>query len=112
MGHLGITKTKQMLRERYWFPMMITCIKQIFGQCFDCQVTTKSHQHESTKMTEIPEDPWEMVAVDFGGPHPDGNYNLGVIDKRTRYPEVVRVSSTACKPTTDKLKKSTPVRLR
>jgi hypothetical protein len=39
-------------------------------------------------MTEIQENPWEVVSVDFGGPYPDGHYNLLVIDKRTRYPEV------------------------
>ena len=56
-------------------------------------------------MTEIPEKPWQVVSVDFGGPYADGNYNLVVIDKRTRYPEVESVHSTAAKPTKEKLKK-------
>ena len=47
-----------------------------------------------------------MVSVDFGGPFPDGHYNLLVIDKRTRYPEVEIVYPTAVKPTKEKLKKS------
>ena len=56
-------------------------------------------------MPEIPEKPWQVVSVDFGGPYPDGHYNLVVIDKRTRYPEVESVHSTAAKPTKEKLKK-------
>lgn len=34
-------------------------------------------------MTVIPEKPWEVVSIDFGGPYPDGHYNLIAIDKRT-----------------------------
>ena len=45
-----------------------------------------------------------IVAVDFGGPYPDGHYNLLATDKRARYPEVVRTHSTAFRPTKDRLK--------
>ena len=105
MGHLGITKTKQMLRERYWFPGMNKLVETIVGQCFECQVTTKSHREEPVKMSEIPEKPWEVVSVDHGGPYPDGHYNLVIVDKRTRYPEVQVVSSTDCKSTVQVLKR-------
>ena len=55
----------------------------------------------------IPKKPWDTIAVDFGGPYPDGHYNLVAIDKRTRYPEVhvETTASTACNPATRKLKK-------
>ena len=45
------------------------------------------------------------MSIDFGGPYPDGHYNLVIIDKRTRYPEVEVVSSTAVKQTKETLKK-------
>ena len=80
-------------------------VEQEVGQCYECQVTTKEYRQEPLKMTEIPEKPWQVVSVDFGGPYPDGHYNLVVIDKRTRYPEVESVHSTAAKPTKEKLKK-------
>ena len=80
-------------------------VEQIVGQCFECQVTKKQHRSEPVKMKPIPEKPWEIVAVDFGGPYPDGHYNLVAVDKRTRYPEVETTHSTAVKPTTNKLKK-------
>ena len=106
LSHLGITKTKQMLRQKYWFPEMNKMVEQEVGQCYECQVTTKEYRHEPLKMTEIPEKPWQVVSVDFGGPYPNGHYNLVVIDKRTRYRELESVHSTAAKPTKEKLKKN------
>ena len=105
MGHLGMTKTKQMLRQKYWFPEMNKMVEQLVRNCYECQVTTREHRQEPLKMTKIPENPWQVVSVDFGGPYPDGHYNLVVIDKRTRYPEVESLSSTAMKSTKEKLKK-------
>ena len=105
LGHLGTTKTKQMIRAKYWFPNMNTLIDQMIGQCYECQVTTKQHREEPIKPTVIPQEPWEHIAVDFGGPYPDGHYNLVAIDKRTRYPEVETTPSTGTKPTTEKMKR-------
>ena len=105
LRHLGMTKTKQMLRQKYWFPEMNKMIEQTVGQCYECQVTTKDHRKEPLRMTEIPEKPWQVVSVDFGGPYPDGHYNLVITDKRTRYPEIEVVYSTAMKSTKEKLKK-------
>ena len=105
LGHLGMSKTKQMLREKYWFPEMNTMTENVVEKCYECQLTTKQHRQEPIKMTEVPEKPWEVVSIDFGGPYPDGHYNLVVIDKRTRYPEVEVVSSTGIKQTKEKLKK-------
>ena len=79
-------------------------VEQIIGQCYECSVTTKQHTKEPVKVTDIPKKPWDIVAVDFGGPYPDGHYNLVAIDKRTRYPEVAKTHSTAAKPTTERLK--------
>ena len=100
-----MTKTKQILREKYWFPEMNKMTENIVENCYGCQLPTKQHRQEPFKTTEIPEKPWEVVSVDFGGPYPDGHYNIVNIDKRTRYPEVEVVCSTGTKPTREKLKK-------
>jgi transposase InsO family protein len=72
---------------------------------FECQVATKQHTEEPIKPTVIPQKPWEEIAIDFGGPYPDGHYNLVAIDKRTRYPEIDVTYSTSFKPTQAKLKR-------
>ena len=105
LGHFGMTKTKNMLRAKYWFPEMNKMVEDMVGKCYECQVTTKQHQKQPVKMTDIPKNPWEVVSTDFGGPYPDGHYNLVVIDKRSRYPEVEKTHSTAAKPTIDKFRK-------
>ncbi|XP_048589506.1 uncharacterized protein K02A2.6-like [Nematostella vectensis] len=104
LGHLGKTKTKQMLREKYWFPNMNSMIDTAVDQCFNCQVATKSHKEEPIKPTQIPSKPWETISTDFGGPYPDGHYNLVVIDKRSRYPVVERVPSTSLGPVKERMK--------
>lgn len=79
--------------------------ENVIGKCYESQLTTKLHRQEPIKVTVIPEKTWEVVSIIFGGPYPDGHYNLVVIDKRTRYPEVEVVYSTGIKATKEKLKK-------
>ena len=74
-------------------------IDQMVGHCYDCQVTTQDRRQESIKPSAIPKEPWEEISVDFGGPYPDGHFNLVVLDQRTLYPEKEVVFSMAIKPT-------------
>ena len=94
LGHLGKPKTKEMLREKYWFPLMNSLIYMAIDQCYECQVATKENREEPIKVTNIPSRPWDRVSIDHGGPYPDGHYNLVMIDKKTRYPVVESVPST------------------
>ena len=104
LGHLGKTKTKQMLREKYWFPLMNSMIDTAIDQCYECQVATKGNREEPIKVTNIPNQPWDTVSIDHGGPYPDGHYNLVLIDKRTRYPVVESVPSTDFQTNKERLK--------
>ena len=104
-GHLGISKTKELLRRKYWFPSMNKRIDDIVSTCFSCQVTTNTQHTEPAKMTELPERPWNTVEADFCGPFPNGEYVLVVTDQYSRYPEAEFISSTSIKPVRRKLKK-------
>ena len=104
-GHLGITKTKEMIRRKYWFPLMNQRIEDIVSKCFSCQISTSVHHTEPAKMTELPKRPWETVEIDFCGPFPNYEYALVVTDQYSRYPEVEFVRSTSLQPTRRKLKK-------
>ncbi len=55
LGHFGVSRTKSMLRERYWFPRLNEMVESILGQCFECTVTTKNHRREPVKSTPIQE---------------------------------------------------------
>lgn len=36
-GHQGIVRTKQRLRELYWWPHMDKCVETLIGSCVPCQ---------------------------------------------------------------------------
>ena len=97
-GHLGISKTKEMLRWKYWFPTMTSCIETIVSTCFDCQIATNTHHTEPAKMTSPPEKPWDTIEIDFCGPFPNREYALVITDQYSRYLEVEFTSSTSIKP--------------
>ena len=75
-GHLGISKTKELLRKKYWFPNMNKRIEEIVNTCFSCQVTTNTHHTEPAKMTDLPKRPWDTVEADFCGPFPNASMYL------------------------------------
>ena len=104
-GHLGKSKTKEMIRRKYWFPGMNQRIDNIISTCFSCQVVIDSHHTEPAKMTELPEGPWHTVEIDFFGPYPNHEYALVITDQYSRYPEVEFVTSTSIRPVRKKLKK-------
>ena len=91
MGHFGMTRTKQMLRNKYWFPALNSMVENIISKCFQCQLISDEQKYDTVKPTKIPEIEWNTLSVDFEGPYPDGHYNLVVIDKRTRYPLVEQI---------------------
>ena len=80
-------------------------IDQECNQCYECKVASKSRQEEPIKASTIPNTAWEHIAVDFGGPYPDGHYNFVAVDLRSRYPVVEIVPSTSFKATREALKK-------
>lgn len=72
LGYPAMTKTKQMLRHKYWFPYMNRMVEQMIGHCRECQVTIKEQRKEPLKMTAISEKSSQIVSEDFGRPYPDG----------------------------------------
>lgn len=88
-GHPGITKTKELMRKKYWFPGMNRRIENIVSTCFSRQVT------EPAKMTTLPERIWDTVEADFCGPFPNNEYVLVVTDQYSRYPDREFLRSTS-----------------
>ena len=58
LWHLGKTKAQQLLREKYWFPLMNSMIDRAITQCYKCQVAKKEKREEPIKVTNIPSQPW------------------------------------------------------
>ncbi|KAK3745368.1 hypothetical protein QZH41_001397 [Actinostola sp. cb2023] len=104
-GHLGLSKTKEMIRHKYWWPGMNLQIENLVKKCFECQISTVTKHVEPAKMTELPARPWATIEVDFCGPFPNGEYALVATDQYSRYPEIEFTRTTSFESTRKKLKK-------
>ena len=102
-GHMGMTKTKQLLREKVWFPGINDIVEATCKNCIPCLAATPTNNVEPLRMTELPERPWANVSCDFMGPLPSGDYILAVIDDYSRFPVVEIVTSTSAKASIPRL---------
>lgn len=97
-SHQGIVKTKQLIREKVWFPAIDKMVEDAVKSCIPCQASYPGPmKREPVCPTVLPSSPWSELAVDFAGPFPSGQYLLVVVDEHSRYPEVEIVHSTAAK---------------
>ncbi|CAF1080712.1 unnamed protein product, partial [Brachionus calyciflorus] len=67
-GHLGMVKTKQLLRSHVWFPSMDSEVERLVKSCHKCQINTDATKYEPFNSSEMPDGPWSLVSVDFYGP--------------------------------------------
>ena len=104
-GHQGLVKTKQLLREKIWFPGIDSAVKQLIDNCVTCQANGPENRPDPLQISPLPPEPWHTVHIDFCGPFPTGEYTLVVIDAYSRFPEVEVVSSTSAKSTIAKLQR-------
>ncbi|KAJ8043932.1 hypothetical protein HOLleu_11257 [Holothuria leucospilota] len=105
-SHQGIVKTKQLLREKVWFPGIDNSIERKVKGCLTCQIATPTPTPpEPLQMTELPNASWESVSMDFKGPFMGGEYIMVVADDYSRYPEAVVVTSLQAKTVIPELDK-------
>ncbi|KAF7687611.1 hypothetical protein HF521_014839, partial [Silurus meridionalis] len=94
-GHQGLVKTKQLLREKVWFPRINKQAEHLLLDCIPCQASSTQIKHSPLQMSELPEGPWQNVSVDFCGPFPSGDYLLVILDEYSRFPFVEITPSTS-----------------
>ena len=104
-GHMEIVKTKQLLREKVWFPAMNNLVESTLAQCLPCLASTPCNNTEPIRMTKIQEKPWSHVSADFYGPLPTGEYLLVLMDDYSRFPIVEITTSISAKAIIPKLDK-------
>jgi len=94
-GHQIITKTKEYLRTRVWFPGLDKMVEVHIQRCHPCQVVSVSPERELLHVTPMPSEPWKDVAVDFWGPIHTREYLLVTVCKQSRWAEVEFVTTTS-----------------
>jgi hypothetical protein len=79
--HQGIVKTKQLIREKVWFPCIDKMVEEAVKSCIPCQASYPGpSRREPIQPTPLPPGPWSEIAIDFSGPFPSGEYLLVVLD--------------------------------
>lgn len=96
-SHLGMVKTKLLLREKVYWPNMNKQIEEMISKCIPCQCMGKTNiapmQHNNLPIG----DPWKVVHIDIAGPYPSGEYVLGIIDSTSRWPDLFITKNTSSK---------------
>ncbi len=105
VGHLGVIKTKALIREKVWFPGIDRMVEQHINACVPCKSTHDPKQREPLKMSPLPDRPWAKLCGDFYGPLPSGHYLMAILDEYSRFPEVEVISSLSARVVIPRLEK-------
>jgi len=93
-SHLGIEKTKALLRTKVWWPKIDSEIKDKIKNCITCTQLQPSEPLEPLRMSQMPP-AWQNLHIDLCGPLPTGETLLGVIDSGSRWPEIFILRDTS-----------------
>ena len=93
-GHQGIVRTKQMFREKVWWPDIAHQVETMVKACLPCQSVAGKSTAVPLRPTVMPGRPWQDVHIDLCGPFPSGESLLVCEDACTRWPEVAILRST------------------
>lgn len=95
-GHPGQSAMKSILRERVWWPNMPSDAGNWVQNCADCAITGRPELPVPLRSTQLPEEAWEKLSMDFNGPHSacGGRYILLVVDYFSRFVVAEFVRST------------------
>ena len=64
-SHLGIEKCKRRARDLLYWPGMNQQIADMVSKCNTCNMYRKSQAKEPLKSHELPERPWQKIAIDL-----------------------------------------------
>ena len=96
--HQGIVRTKQRLRELYWWPRMDRQVDALIKECTTCRQNDKSAVTHNAPLQPVPlpAAAWEKVGIDIVGPFEnaprDCRFAITLVDYYSKWPEVSFVS--------------------
>ena len=102
-GHQGLAKTKALIREKVWFPLVDKYVTEEIANCLACQAVGPQNVPEPLRMRPMPSGPWKRLHIDFFGPVPSNEYLLVIVDAYSRFPIVEVVRSTSIETVIPKL---------
>jgi transposase InsO family protein len=102
-AHHGIIHVYNTLREKVWWPRMLSDIVNYVRKCNECQRSKSERNVYLPRPMSVPTGPWTHVAIDHIGPFPTTNngnkYILVIVDRFTKYAEAVPCEDDAAHTT-------------
>ncbi|UYV80837.1 hypothetical protein LAZ67_19001932 [Cordylochernes scorpioides] len=102
-AHQGIVRTKQRLRECYWWPGMDKDVEDLVTNCWVCKNHDKRLKSIRVPITPVerPANPWTKLGLDIVGPFIDTEigfrFAITLIDYTSKWPEVFCTNKTTSK---------------
>lgn len=93
-SHQGVVRTKQRLRELYWWPKMDVEVQTCIASCVACQSNDKTATTHPAPLqpTQLPQGPWQKLGLDIVGPFetasPACRYAITLTDYYSKWPEL------------------------
>lgn len=87
-GHPGMSIMKRRLRSKVWWPKMDQQVEAFVKKCRGCTLVSAPPAPEPMQRKQLPDRPWEHLAIDFHGPLPSGHNLLVIVDYYSRYMEI------------------------
>ena len=98
LNHPGMVRMKSLARLHVWWPNLDSDIEQTVRDCSDCQANRCRAPLKVSNPWIWPTRPWQRVHVDFAGPFNGGMF-LIVVDAKSKWMEVIQMSSTSASAT-------------
>ena len=99
---MGISKAKNLARYYVWWPNIDEDIENLVKSCEPCQLNRNDPEKYSSHSWQYPSKPWERIHIDFCCPFRNHMY-LIVLDAYSKWPEVIRMSSSTSTSETTKV---------
>ncbi|XP_048853517.1 uncharacterized protein K02A2.6-like isoform X1 [Brienomyrus brachyistius] len=93
-SHQGIVRTKQRLRDLYWWPKMDSQVQSCIASCILCQANDKTASTHPAPLQPVPlpDGPWKKLGLDIVGPFDTAvaacRYAITLTDYYSKWPEV------------------------
>lgn len=107
LAHLGSRATQRLIGRSFVWHRMRKDIAQWCRECVDCHSSkVQTHIRAPVTAMEVPEEPFTHIHVDLVGPLPPSRgytHLFTIIDRTTRWPEAIPMSSTTAAACVDAL---------
>ncbi|KAJ8362815.1 hypothetical protein SKAU_G00116460 [Synaphobranchus kaupii] len=90
----GVVRTKQRLRDLYWWPHLDALVLSTIASCQPCQLNDKTATPHAAPLQPVPlpDGPWRKLGMDILGPFEiakwDCKYAITLTDYYSKWPEV------------------------